>query len=81
MKNNNYAIIIIIIFFSIAFSIFIPPILFKNPTLNTVETVPVISNSFVYPSTQFFNTNSIDLTPYTQIGNGTNLTPFGTPKP
>ena len=78
MKTNNYFVIIFVLIFSLIISIFIPSLLFKTNNNVSIETVPRISNGFSTPSTQFFNSNSIDLTPYTQIGNGSNSSPFGT---
>ncbi len=76
MKSNNILVLALIIIVSVIFSLFIPNMLFKNSSLNSVETVPSISSNFTLPSSKFFNSNSIDLTPYTQIGSGNNTNPF-----
>lgn len=81
MKTNNYLFIGVVLVFSIVISIIVPPILFKHPTINTVENVPIISNNFSTPSTQYFNQNSVDLTPYTQITNQSNASPFASTTP
>lgn len=74
MKQQDVAIIIVVVFFSAILSIMITRTVFtpqKNKEL-TVETVNPISSEFKQPDPQVFNSNSINPTQLIQIGDGNN---------
>ncbi len=79
MKSNNILVLALVVIVSFIFALFVPGMLFKSTGSNKIETVPVITSNFPTPNSQFFNSNSVDLTPYTQIGNGNNTNPFVNP--
>ncbi len=76
MKKEDVAILGVIALFSIVVSLFVPKMLFGSNHNLQVEKVPVITDSFEAPSHRYFNNQSLDVTPYIQIGNNNNITPF-----
>lgn len=66
--------------FSLIFSYFVPKLIFGNKNLQQIETVPIITDNFPKPSKTYFNSHSIDPTPYIKISNSNNTVPFTQPK-
>lgn len=79
MKSNNILVLALVIIVSFIFALFVPAMIFKSTGTNKIETVPTITSNFQLPSNKFFNNNSVDLTPYTQITSGNNTNPFVNP--
>lgn len=81
MKQKDIAVLMVVVFVSIVVSIFASKMLFSSPKNREqqVPVVPAISANFPVPSSQFFNSQSVDPTQLIQIGNSTNPQPFNTP--
>lgn len=80
MKAKYFLTIFVVLVFSLIFSSFVPKLIFGNKNLQQIETVPVITDFFPKPSKVYFNSHSIDPTPYIKISNGNNTAPFTPPK-
>lgn len=78
MKQNDIAIIVVVVFVSALISFFVSNKIFVTPSNRSqlVEVVDKITPSFEKPSSKYFNSNSINPTQNTQIGNGNNQNPF-----
>lgn len=78
MKQKDIALIIVIAFFSAVVSFLVSDKLFVTPSnrQQAVEVVDVIKPDFVAPSSTYFNTNSVDPTQNTPIGDTNNQNPF-----
>ncbi len=76
MKQKDLVVLIVVSFLSLIISVVVSRLVFSpNTTKQTVEVVPSISSNFSAPSSQFFNSSSIDPTQLLQIGNNNNPTP------
>lgn len=74
MKQQDIAMIIVVIFFSVILSIFATNTFFtpdKDKKM-TVETVTPISSEFTQPDPDVFNQDAINPTQLIQIGDGNN---------
>lgn len=78
MKQKDIALIIVIAFISAVVSFLVSGKLFVTPSNRQVqvEIVDPINASFQTPDSKYFNSNSIDPAPNTQIGAGNNQNPF-----
>lgn len=78
MKQKDIVTILVISFLSLVVSIVATKYLFATSAhrQQKVEVVPAISSNFSVPSSQYFNSQSIDPTQVIQIGNNSNPTPF-----
>jgi hypothetical protein len=81
MKQKDIALLIVIAFVSIVLSVFASKFLFNSSKseTQTVDVVPAITSGFQQPSSQFFNSQSVDSAQSTEIGVGANSNPFTTP--
>lgn len=79
MKQKDLAEIGIAVLVSIIASVIISGKVISTPqtTGQKVEVVSAISPHFNSPSSQYFNTSSIDPTQLIQIGTNANSSPFG----
>jgi hypothetical protein len=82
MKQKDYALIIVIVFFSGIVSFFISGKIFVTPSnrQQKVQTVDVIDSSFQKPSAKYFNKDSIDPAQLLLIGENNNQNPFNATK-
>jgi hypothetical protein len=78
MKQKDVALIILIAGISATVSYFMSTKLFVTPAnrQQKVEVVDKISADFGQPDPRYFNKDSIDATPTTQLGPGSNQNPF-----
>lgn len=78
MKQKDIALIIMIAGFSAFASFFISSKLFVTSTdkAQKAEVVDVINSAFDTPSNKYFNSNSIDPTSDSTIGDSNNQNPF-----
>lgn len=78
MKQKDVALIIVVAFVSAIISFVVSRFLFVTPQnrQQQVEVVQGLSASFSSPDSRYFNSNSIDPTQLTQIGNTNNPNPF-----
>ena len=83
MKQKDYALVLVIIFFSGIISFFISGKIFVTPSnrQQKVQTVDVIDSSFQKPSEKYFNKDSVDPAQLVQIGDNNNQNPFNSKKP
>jgi hypothetical protein len=83
MKQKDLALIVVIGIVSAVISLLVSSKIFVTPSnrQQKVEVVDVINSSFETPNTKYFNSNSIDPTQQTQIGNDSNQNPFNGAKP
>lgn len=81
MKQKDLVLLVVVAFVSIILSIFASKLLFSIPTNRSeqVDVVPVITSIFEIPSSQSFNSQSLDPTQLITIGNNNNSSPFNTP--
>jgi hypothetical protein len=82
MKQKDYALIIVIIFFSGIISFFISGKIFVTPSnrQQKVQTVDVIVSDFQKPSEKYFNKDSVNPARLLQIGGNDNQNPFNATK-
>ncbi len=80
MKQKDLAMIIVIAVVSGIFSLILGHVIFATPKSRQqkVEVVEAISTEFTAPSSQYFNTNSINPTQLIQISENVNNAPFST---
>ncbi|HVW22915.1 MAG TPA: hypothetical protein VHB51_00250 [Candidatus Saccharimonadales bacterium] len=78
MKKNDLALLIVIAVFSGIISLVVSRLIFVTPAnrQQSVKTVQSISTSFTTPSSQYFNSSSIDPTQLITIGDSNNQSPF-----
>jgi hypothetical protein len=77
MKQNDIALLIIVVFISAIGSFFLSGVLFNTNNLSeNVETVQPISAEFMEPDKRVFNTDAINPTQLIRIGEGSNERPF-----
>lgn len=78
MKQKDIALIVAIVIISGIFSFLISNFVFVKPKdrKTNVETVPVITSSFIQPDTRFYNNQAFDPTRIIIIGQNSNLDPF-----
>jgi hypothetical protein len=78
MKQKDIVLLIVVVVVSVVISSFVSKLIFSTPANRSqqVDVVPVISASFPTPSSQYFNSQSIDPTQLITIGNNNNQTPF-----
>jgi len=83
MKQKDYALILVIIFFSGIVSFILSNKIFVTPSnrQQQVQTVGVIDSSFVKPNEKYFNKDSIDPSQLIQIGANNNTNPFNSKNP
>jgi hypothetical protein len=82
MKQKDYALIIVIVFFSGIISFFLSGKIFVTPSnrQQKVQTVDVIDADFQKPSEKYFNSQSFDPAQLIQIGANNNQNPFNPAK-
>lgn len=77
MKQQDIAIVIIIVFFAGIFSFFLSGKFIKpSSDLKQAETVSAITPEFLIPDSEYFNDQSINPTRTIEIGNTNNPNPF-----
>ena len=78
MKQKDVALIIVIAFISAVVSFLVSNKLFVTPSnrQQQVEVVDPINDSFQSPDKKYFNANSVDPAPTSQVGTDTNQNPF-----
>lgn len=78
MKSKDLALLLVVAFISIVFSVVVGKLVFATPTNREqkVEVVQPISSTFPPLDTHYFNSNSVDPTQLITIGNNTNPNPF-----
>jgi hypothetical protein len=77
MKQNDFALLVIVVFVSGVASFFLSGILFNTNNLSEkVDTVQPISAEFAEPDKRVFNTDAINPTQLIRIGEGSNERPF-----
>ncbi|MBL8121292.1 hypothetical protein JNM87_00895 [Candidatus Saccharibacteria bacterium] len=78
MRQKDIAVIIVIAVFSAVISFLLSNKLFVRPDSRQqkYEVVDVISTDFSLPDSRFFNSQSINPTPNTELGSNTNQNPF-----
>jgi hypothetical protein len=78
MKQKDIATIIVIAFLSGIVSFFVSGKVFVTPKsrTQTAEVVDEISTNFQQPDSRFFNSQSINPTQNSQLGDNTNENPF-----
>jgi hypothetical protein len=78
MKQKDFALILVIVFFSGIISFFISGKIFVTPSnrQQKVQTVDAIDSSFQKPSEKYFNKDSFDPAQLLQIGENNNTNPF-----
>ena len=78
MKQKDVATIIVIAFLSGIISFFVTGKVFVTPKsrTQTAEQVDEISTNFQQPDSRFFNSQSINPTQNSQLGDNTNENPF-----
>ncbi len=78
MKQKDFALIILIVFFGAVISVVASKYLIVPPKnrQQEVEQVLEISQKFDYPDKRFFNSNSINPTQLITIGDNANPDPF-----
>ena len=82
MKQKDYALIIVIIFFSGIISFFISGKIFVTPSnrQQKVQTVDIIVSDFQKPSEKYFNKDSVNPAQLLLIGGNDNQNPFNATK-
>jgi hypothetical protein len=80
MKQKDIALILVVIFISVVFSLLVSKWLISSPRHRSykVEVVQPITADFTPPDKKYFNENSFDPTKLIQIGNDSNSKPFNT---
>jgi len=78
MKQNDIALIIVVVFISAIVSIFASKALIASPKnrKQQVEVVPVVTETFETPDSHYFNDQSFDPTKIIKIGDNNNQNPF-----
>jgi hypothetical protein len=78
MKQKDIALLVVVVVVSVIISSYVSKLVFSTPANRSqqVDVVPIISSNFPTPSSQYFNTSSIDPTQLITIGNNNNQTPF-----
>jgi hypothetical protein len=78
MKQKDIMLLAVVVIVSIVISIFASKLLFATPANRSqlVDVVPAITSNFQEPSSQYFNSQSIDPTQLITIGNSNNANPF-----
>lgn len=82
MKQKDYMLILVAVFFGGIVSFFVSTLIFSSPKSRQteVEVVEKISPEFNYPDKKYFNDQSINPTKLIQIGDNNNPNPFNQPK-
>ena len=78
MKQKDLALIVAVVIFSAVFSLIVGRLVFTAPKHRQEKVVVIdpITSSLAQPSSQYFNTSSIDPTQLIRIAENTNNTPF-----
>lgn len=78
MKQKDLALIVVVIIISGAISLFVSNKIFVTPTnrQQQVEVVQPITADFPKPSSNYFNSSSVDPTQLITIGQTVNANPF-----
>ena len=79
MKQKDIALILIIAFISMVFSVILSNVLISSPKSRnqTAEVVSKITPEFNQPDQKYFNQNSVNPTKVIRIGDSANTKPFG----
>ncbi len=83
MKQKDMALILVVVFMSVVFSIFVSKAIFTSPKNRQQQVVVVqpITSDFPQPDTSYFNSNSFDPTKAINIGQNQNTNPFNSTSP
>lgn len=82
MKQKDIALIVMAVVLGAIFSEIVGKLVFSNSANSQqVEVVPQLSAKFSTPDARYFNSSSIDLTQFIQIGNSSNSNPFNSTIP
>lgn len=83
MKQKDIALILVVVFISVVFSIFVSKAIFISPKnrQEQVEVIQPITEDFPQPDTRYFNSNSFDPTKAINIGQNANTNPFNSTSP
>ncbi|MCL4357818.1 hypothetical protein M1512_02925 [Patescibacteria group bacterium] len=77
MKSKDIALIVMAVILGAIFSGIVSKFVFpSSASSKQVEVVPQLSAEFSTPDARYFNSKSIDLTQFIQIGNSSNPNPF-----
>lgn len=78
MKQKDILLIVVVVFFSGTFSLFISNVLISSPSnrQEKVEVVEPIEAAFNTPDNKFFNKDAVNPTKLIKIGDKTNPNPF-----
>ena len=82
MKQKDYMLILVVVFFGGIISFFASKLIFSSPQSRQteVEIVEEISADFQLPDNKYFNSESINPTKLIQIGDNNNSAPFNQPQ-